>query len=133
MDERLLRQLRERDDEEATRGRSRLSALAPALAAAAAVLSPVVEEAGSNASSPRRDHSPLQPMTPRSGNGSLRTEAHAVLKGSPRALGWQVDEESEDKAWEFIMKDAVEGSVFDQTTQEEVRRFELCRTIERPG
>ncbi|KAG8902944.1 hypothetical protein FRC01_009401, partial [Tulasnella sp. 417] len=126
MDERMLRQMREREDEDAERERSGLAAplqaplqAASASAAAAAVLSPVVEEPSSSTSSPRVTYSPPQPMTPRSGNGSLRPEAHAVLKGSPRNLGWQVDEESEEKAWEFIMKDAVNSSVFDEPTEEE--------------
>ncbi|KAG9013749.1 hypothetical protein FRB90_005754 [Tulasnella sp. 427] len=44
---------------------------------------------------------------------------HDEDDGSPRALGWEVDQESEEKAWEIIMKDAVEGSVFDQTPEEE--------------
>lgn len=120
MDERMLRQMREREDQEAGRQHADLPAPLEAVSAAAvAVLSPVVEEPSSSNSSPRVTYSPALPVTPPSGNGLLRPEAHAVLKGSPRVLGWQVDEESEEKAWEFIMKDAVDSSVFDQPTDEE--------------
>lgn len=135
LDERMLHQVREREEQDAARQRAGLPPLAPAASAAAAVLSPVVEEPSSSTSSPRVTYSPPQPMTPRSGNGSLRPDAQALLKGSPRALGWQVDEDSEEKAWEFIMKDAVQSSVFDQpsTDEEETHLFpyskeELYRT-----
>lgn len=125
LDERMLHQIRDREEQDAARQRAGLPPLAPAASAAAAVLSPVVEEPSSSTSSPRVTYSPPQPMTPRSGNGSLRPDAQALLKGSPRALGWQVDEDSEEKAWEFIMKDAVQGSVFDQpSTEEEVSPLE---------
>jgi len=53
------------------------------------------------------------------GNGSFRTDGHAILKGSPKALGWEVDEETEAQAWERLMGDALEGSVYDHSDDDE--------------
>lgn len=60
---------------------------------------------------------PSAPVIP---NGATRPDAHALLKGSPKALGWDVDEENEQRAWLMLMGDAMGGTVFelDDTTQE---------------
>ncbi|KAG8903184.1 hypothetical protein FRB99_003633 [Tulasnella sp. 403] len=57
------------------------------------------------------------------GNGHLRPEAHALLKGSPKALGWEVDEENEENAWVLLMSDAMRSSVFENIEDENEASF----------
>ena len=45
---------------------------------------------------------------------SVRGDApQAILKGSPKTLGWEVDEEGEQTAWEMLMGDAMSSTVFE--------------------
>lgn len=57
-----------------------------------------------------------------------RKHGHAVLKGSPKALGWTIDEEEEMNAWVMLMGDALEGSVYESSNHpdEEVGPWTLC-------
>ena len=64
-----------------------------------------------------------------SGNGATRPDAHAVLKGSPKVLGWEVDEEAEAQVWPMLMNDALEGSVYEQSddgAEDDVRPICVC-------
>ncbi|KAG9001143.1 hypothetical protein FRB93_012225 [Tulasnella sp. JGI-2019a] len=49
------------------------------------------------------------------GNGATRKTGHAILRGSPKALGLNVDEAQEENAWSMLMGDAVEGSIHEQS------------------
>ncbi|KAG8864029.1 hypothetical protein FRB96_006902 [Tulasnella sp. 330] len=49
------------------------------------------------------------------GNGATKKAGHAILRGSPKALGWNVDETEEENAWTLLMGDALEGSVYERS------------------
>jgi len=53
------------------------------------------------------------------GNGATKKYGHATLRGSPKALGWTIDEEEEHNAWVMLMSDAVDGSVFESRRAED--------------
>ncbi|KAG8961324.1 hypothetical protein FRC03_005539 [Tulasnella sp. 419] len=52
-----------------------------------------------------------------------------VLKGSPKLLGWNVDEKEEQAAWVKLMADAMSSSIFDVMTEEQ-RLIELTERQE---
>jgi len=49
------------------------------------------------------------------GNGGTRKLGQPILRGSPKALGWTIDEEEEANAWVMLMGDALDGSVYERS------------------
>jgi len=41
-------------------------------------------------------------------------EERSLLRGSPKALGWDVDEDEEDAAWSLLMADAMETTIYEK-------------------
>jgi len=88
------------------------------------LLAQVESRRGAEASRIDRDQESVRSVPDPVGNGTTRKDGHAVLRGSPSALGWTVDEEEEQNAWVVLMGDAIDGSVYeenDRTQQSRVR------------
>ena len=78
-------------------------------------------------SSPREEDLTSEHRVPVSRAASTRSirpdDPVAILKGSPKALGWEVDETEEQAAWDMLMGDAMSSTVYESADEgEEVRR-----------